>query len=151
MTEQPADEALYDDPYDEPEAEVLHFDAPAQTDDRPTIPFRLGDDPQILYSRRPKYAIIMRLSKLADSKDPAVRFSMVDEFMVAALDKDSREYLQERFEDPDDEWDYEVLTPVIEQLGARWFPKVPPGRSGGSGRTQNRSGRRSTVRARSEG
>lgn len=147
MTEQPADEALYDDG---PDAEVLHFDGPrVEPTERATVPFRIGDDPRILYSRRPKYAIIMRLLRITESKDPTVQYTLVDEFLEAALDTGSRDYLRDRFEDPDDEWDYEVLIPVIEQLGGRWFPGVPPGRSGGSGRTQNRSGRRSTVRARS--
>lgn len=152
MSEQPADD--YEDGYAEPawdEADVLQFDAPAPDPAaRAPIPFRIGDDPTVLVSYRPKYAVLMRLVRLSDSADQTATLKLVDEFIEVALDPESAEYLRGKFEDPECDWDYDVLIPIITQLTRRWFPKSPAGRSPGSRSTPTRTGRRSTVRSRSE-
>lgn len=147
---------LYDGPEQGPEfdeAEVLHFDVPpseASPHAKP-VPFRIGDDDRILVSYRPKYGSVMALLRLAESKDPAEQFKLVDVFMDVALDADSADYLRDRFEDPEDEWDYDVLVPVIQRLTGVWFPKSQRGSSPGGRATPRRTGRGSTVRRRSGG
>lgn len=154
MTEQPYDEndpdegPEQDDLLPEPEdgGEVLRFAVEEDRARGPETRFQIGDDLTILVARRPKAALIMKLYRLTESASMVQQLESIDVFIDTTMDADSAAYLRDRFEDPDDEWDYDVLTPVIKALTAQWFDR-PTGRSSASSRRPSRSGRRSTVRS----
>jgi hypothetical protein len=131
----------------EPDEPVLRFEVEEDRARGPATRFTIGDDPTVLLARRPKAALIMKLFRLAESGSPIEQLQSIDLFVDMVLDGESADYLRDRFEDPADEWDYDVLTPVVKALTAQWFGR-PTGRSPGSSRRPNRSGRRSTARRR---
>lgn len=134
------------------DSEVLSFAAPPAPDRAadPTVKpirFTLGDDPFIFTAIRPKSAILIQLSSI-DEGDPMQLARAASQFINAVFDKESKDYLWGRLLDPEDDWDYDVLIPVIDTLKERWF-KRPPGSRPGSAKQRRRSGPSSTARSRS--
>lgn len=133
------------------DAEVLQFEAPKTEVNRSKLtPFRVGDDPTILVARLPKSAVLINMVKAADDPDPLKQAMVVEDFMDGALLPDSAAYLRRRFTDPDDDWDYDVLIPIINQLKERWG-LGPTGSRTGSAKPPARRGGRSTGSSRSRG
>lgn len=73
--------------------------------------------------------------------------AMVEHFMKV-LPKPDRERLEERFEDEDSSWDYDMLIPVIKAAQERWFGR-PTGRLAAPSRTRSTTGSSSTAKPRS--
>lgn len=73
--------------------------------------------------------------------------ALVEHFMKV-LPKGDRERLQDRFEDEDSTWDYDMLVPVVKAAQERWFAR-PTGRSAGSSPTRPTTGRSTTAKPRS--
>lgn len=151
----------YDDDTDDEAADeerVPHFRVDAEDEDTPTLdpdefPFTLGragepvEGAKVLIARRPKAAVLMRLASVdPHTKDLSTMVRVIDTFLDHVLDKESREYVRGRFDDPDDDWDVDLLVPVINACKARWYGR-PTGRATGSSGSPNSRGKRSTARS----
>lgn len=147
-------------PTDEtPDGEVLRFEDPTvgQEPVKPT-PFTIGDDPTILYALRPKKQYLLNFAVIVgalDEKDAtpetlARGMAMLGDFLDRILLPESRDYLTARFDDPEDPWDIDVLTPTVQGLVGLWFARPTGSRAGSSGTRRNAS-KRSTARLRSQG
>jgi hypothetical protein len=135
--------------------EVVRFDAATEPRDRSQdrIPFALGDDDTVMYAVRPKVVILMDVAaSLADSENVFGQARAVNEFIDKILDDDSRLYLRERFDDPDDDMDLDNddLISAMEYVVGRWYGR-PTGSRPGSPEPRSRSGKRSTAKRRSRG
>lgn len=133
-----------------------------QAEQSDTFPFTLGRDtddspagqpadPRVFTARRPKMATMLRLGRMSDGIDleTATLGSMVgvfDDLLDAILAKDDREYVRGRMDDPDSDWDLDMLVPLLEVVREKWWPERPTGRSAASGGPQRKRGKRSTVR-----
>lgn len=117
------------------------------TVDRKVLDFEL--DGETLYARRPKTNAFLALADFADSDDAYVQIRGVRTFMEECLIPESRGVIQERLDDPDDEFDLDDIVPIInwliEEMSAR-----PTGRPTASSGRPKRTGNRSTARSRSE-
>jgi len=106
---------------------------------------------KVLTARRPKTAVLMRLAVVdPNSKDIATIVRVVDTFLDNVLDRESRDYIRGRFDDPDDDWDFDLVIPVINACKARWYGGRPTGRATGSSGSPSSRGKRSTGRSRSQ-
>jgi hypothetical protein len=96
----------------------------------------------ILNAYRPKQWMLLKIGEAQGQEQ-------IDLFMDEVMDPESADYLRDRFDDPDDDFDVDALAPTIQGLIGLWYGR-PTGRSGGSQRQRGnaRSGRRSTVRRR---
>lgn len=106
---------------------------------------------QVLHARRPKTAVLMNIATLDPDNVPLEQMLLVvNQFIDFALDKPSREYLRGRLNDPDCDWDVDMLVPFINHGKARWFRR-PPGRATGSSGSPGSPGIPSTGGATSAG
>lgn len=115
--------------------------------DRKVIDFDLDGD--TLYARRPKTNAFLALAEYQNNDDPYAQIRGVRTFMEECLIPDSRGIIQERLDDPDDDFDLDDIIPIInwliEELSTR-----PTGRPTASSGRPRRTGNRSTARAHSE-
>jgi hypothetical protein len=129
----------------------VRFDAPARENrDGDVIPFYLGEDDTVLIARRPKMAALMNLAKGLESDNDLEKVRVFDEFLDTVLEPESAEYLRDRFDDPEDDLDLDALDKPLQYLVGRWY-KRPTGSRPASQRSPRRTGKASTVRARSKG
>lgn len=126
------------------------------------FPFTLGrdtddtpqgkpSDPRVFQARRPKMATMIRLGRqVGDVELETLTLgSMVgvfDDLMDAILDEDDRTYIRAKMDDPDSDWDLDLLVPLLQVVRDRWWPERPTGRSAESRGPQRKRGKRSTVR-----
>lgn len=141
------------------EPEVLQL--AGATEDRDTsndlIGFVLGDAPEVYTGKRPKMAVLLKVaSALDDDTNPMAQAAAFDQMIEKILTPESSEVLRARLLDDDDDLDLD--SPGIQQmfktLVGLWYGGPIGGRSTGrpgSRGSQQRTGRRSTVRARSGG
>lgn len=145
----------------EPVVEPLKFsttpDTPRDTTgDR--IPFQLDDDETMLWAERPKMATLLQLTgSIQQILDPTANLNIqlgaaaaIQDFVNVCFDGPTRVYLQERFDDPDDQLDITDLMPVVQHFVGRWYGR-PTGSLSGSSGGRPKSGKRSTARRRSQG
>lgn len=105
---------------------------------------------RVLHARRPKTAVLMNIATLdPDKMDLPTILRVTDQFITYALDKPSREYLRAQLDDPDCDWDVDMLVPFINHAKARWFRRPPGGATGSSG-SPTTPGKPSTGTAPSE-
>jgi hypothetical protein len=117
------------------------------------VHFQLDDDDTVLVANRPKQAALLNVAKAVGGLDDADELGaagMLDDLLDKIIDADSAAYLRERFDDPDDDLDLDVLEPIMKQLIGLWYGR-PTGRRPGSSGSPQRTGKRSTVRRRSGG
>lgn len=140
---------------------VPHFvadDEDEDTDPRDLFHFTLGrkDEPtkgaKLLTGRRPKSWVLMQLAIVdPNTKDMGTIANVLNTFLDHVLDQESRDYVRSRFLDPDDDWDVDMLLPVINACKARWYGGRPTGRATGSSGSPGSHGTRSTGRSPSRG
>ena len=109
---------------------------------------RAERESHVFLMHMPKLSIIIRLARDADVDDTMSMMGVFDDFIDSALDREDRQYLRAQLQDPDSDWDYDLLLPISDIARERWYPTRPTGRSSGSAGPQRRSGKRSTVRSR---
>lgn len=117
------------------------------------VPFQLGDNPQVLVGKRPKLAILLDLvSLLMDDTKPMAQAAGLREFIDVVLDDESAKHLHARLSDPKDDLDLDSpgFTMMFQTLVGLWY-QGPTGGPRGSSRSPARTGKRSTVRKRSQG
>lgn len=137
-------------------ADVLTFTAPKADPSTRVVPFRLDtmdDDEEDLHAVRPKQAVLVRVvTDLGDldGMDGLAAAGALDAIMRKVFDADTVAYLDERFQDEEDDLDLDVLEPILKALIGVWYGG-PTGRRPGSSGPQRQRGRRSTVRSRSGG
>lgn len=138
-----------------------------QADAGDSFPFTLGrdtdgtpegqpPDPRVFTARKPKMSTMLRLGREVGGVDleQATLGSMVgvfDDLIDAVLDADDRKYVRDKMDDPDSNWDLDMLVPLLQTVREKWWPERPTGRSGGSSGPQRKRGKRSTVRSPSKG
>jgi hypothetical protein len=109
------------------------------------------EDRHVLHARRPKTAVLMNMATLdPDKMSLPDMLRITDQFITFALDKPSREYLRAQLDDPDSDWDVDMLVPFINHGKARWLRR-PTGRATGSSGSPGSPGTRSPEPAGSEG
>lgn len=101
-----------------------------------------------LVGREPKKSSLLSLASVAGLDDPVQQVNAVMVYIEGMLVPESRAYVFDRLNDPDDDLDYEDLVPIMkgitEALSER--PTPPPPASPGR---RSQSGRPSTARSRS--
>lgn len=135
---------------------VLQF-AGAETDRDTTndhVPFQLADDDTTTYhARRPKMAILLKVATaLNDDSDPIKQAGSFHDLIGRVLEPESAEALHARLEDEDDDLDLDSpgIENMFKTLVGLWYGG-PTGKPRASRSSPSRTGRRSTVRARSKG
>jgi len=135
------------------EPEVLQLAGATEGRDKTNdlVPFRLGDDDTVYTARRPKMAVLLRVAAtLDDDTNPLAQAASFEALLGKILTPDSAAAIRERLEDDDDDLDLD--SPGIENLFQTmlglWYGGPTTKRRGSAG-SQSRTGRRSTVRARS--
>lgn len=135
------------------EDDVLQFAGAEENRDKSNDhqPFRLAGDDTVYHARRPKSAILLKLmAALGDDNDGMAQVMAFDNLLGKILQPDSEKALRDRLEDEADDLDLD--SPGIEQmfkaLVGLWYGG-PTGRPPASRRSPSRTGKRSTVRARS--
>lgn len=135
------------------EADVLQFAGADEDRDKTNdqVPFRLAGDDTVYVGHRPKMAVLLEvLEALSDEADQMAQALAFNRLMDKVLTPDSVTALRDRFADEDDELDLD--SPGIEQmfktLVGLWYGG-PTGKAPASRRSPARTGKRSTVRARS--
>lgn len=120
---------------------------------RDRVPFTLDDDDTIFWATKPKTAVLLNLGVAAANTvltdDDESKLRLYDLWIDSVLDDESGRYLRRRFFDRDDTWDVDMLDPVMEALGQRWYARPTGGQSGSAGLPRT-TGRRSTGRSRSK-
>ena len=140
-------------PEPEEDATVLQF-AGAETDRDKTndhVPFQLGDDPTIYHGKRPKMAVLLKVAAvLDDDTDPLKQATSFNDLIEKVLEPESAEALHERLLDEDDDLDLDSpgIENMFQTLVGLWYGR-PTGKRPALRGSQPRTGRRSTVRARS--
>lgn len=151
-----------DDSHEVDGEHVPHFVADGDEDDEGYDPdlfqFTLGrrTEPtkgaRVLTGRRPKAAVLMQLAIVdPNTKDLGTIAHVINTFLDHVLDKPSRDFVRSRFLDPDDDWDVDMLVPVIQACKARWYGGRPTGRATGSSGSPGSRGSRSKGRSPSKG
>lgn len=111
-------------------------------------------DPRVLTCRRPKGGWwIKMMRQTGNGAADLDTLSLIEQVAIAEhftqiLPPEDRAYLVGKFENADDDWDYDMLIPVIKAAQERWFA-TPTGKSAGSSPTPRRTGSGSTGRSRS--
>lgn|SRR5262245_2411144 len=124
------------------------FDVPVK-DKKARAEFQLADDPaMLLVAIQPKSALLLPLAKMAGGDDDLANAQVIEAFLDLVMEPESREYLQGRLMDPEDNLDVEDLTPIIQWLQETWTER-PTGPRRGSGPQRRRTGQRSTAGVRS--
>ena len=124
--------------------QVPHFVVDDDEGDDPDEPgiftFTLGrkgdapEDARLLYAHRPKTAILMQFATIdPKSQDIGLLVNMTNLFLDSVLDRASRDYVRSRLLDPDDNWDIDMLVPVIHRLKGRWYGRPTGPATGASG------------------
>jgi hypothetical protein len=132
-----------------------------------SFPFRLArdtddtpegqpSDPRVFLARKPKMAIMLKLGRMVDGVDLETitlgdMTGVFDDLLRAICAPDDKAYIDAKMEDPESDWDLDMLVPLLEKVREKWWPDRPTGRSAGSRGPQRKSGKRSTVRSRSRG
>jgi hypothetical protein len=117
------------------------------------VPFQLGDDETVYHGRRPKMAILLKVAAaLDDDSNPMAQAMAFDRLIEKVLEPDSAAALRERLEDEDDDLDLDSpgIQSMFQTLMGLWYGG-PTGKRPASRGSRPRTGRRSTVRARSGG
>lgn len=110
-----------------------------------------------LVAVRPKQAVLLAAAQavmmgsqpdevMPGSSQVMAFLSLQDEM----FDPDTRAYLQERWDDPDDDLDVDVLEPIFQALVGLWYGR-PTGSPAGSPQSRRTAGKSSTARSRSRG
>lgn len=159
--EQPQERFRPDDSHEVDGEHVPHFVADGDEDedtDPDVFQFTLGrrDEPtqgaKVLTGRRPKSWVLMQLAIVdPNTKDMGTIANVLNTFLDHVLDQESRDYVRSRFLDPDDDWDVDMLLPVINACKSRWYGGRPTGRATGSSGSPGSHGPRSTGRSPSKG
>lgn len=106
-------------------------------------------DGEKLSARRPKTAAFLALADTQDSQNPIDQVRAVKVFMDECLVPDSRDHIQDRLDDPDDEFDLDDIVPIINWLIEELSTTSrPTGRPTASSGRPKRTGSRSTARSR---
>lgn len=125
-------------------AQPLDFHSPARVLEE--TPFMLDDEPMVAI--KPKGGQLLSLAKdirlMADT-DPLAQTEIIDRFMAMCMTPDSSRRITERLEDPDDDFDVDTLTVIIQRLQEVWTDR-PTTPSPGSSRRRGTTGRGSTGR-----
>lgn len=136
-------------------ATVLQF-AGAETD-RDTsndhVQFHLGDDPTIYHAKRPKMAVLLKAAAvLDDDTNPLAQATSFNDLIAKVLEPESAEAVHARLQDEDDDLDLDSpgIKNMFQTLVGLWYGR-PTGKRPALRGSQARTGRRSTVRARSQG
>lgn len=139
----------------QPDETVLQF--AGANEDRDTtndhVPFQLGEHPQVYHGKRPKMAILLQVaSALDDDTNPFAQATAFNELIDKVLEPESSEALHARLEDEDDDLDLDSpgIENMFQTLVGLWYGG-PTGKRPASRGSRPRTGRRSTVRARSAG
>lgn len=122
-----------------------------KTNDR--VPFQLGDDDTVYHGKRPKMAVLLKVAAaLDDESSPFAQAQAFDRLIDKVLEPESVEALRERLENEDDELDLDSpgIENMFQTLMGLWYGG-PTGKRPASRGSRPRTGRRSTVRARSGG
>jgi DNA-binding protein len=137
------------------EADVLQFAGADEDRDKTNdiVPFRLAGDDTVYVGQRPKMAVLLEvLSVLNDDTDEMAQAMAFGNLLEDVLQADSVTALRKRLTDRTDELDLD--SPGIEQmfktLVGLWYGG-PTGKAPASRPSRARTGRGSTVRARSKG
>lgn len=144
MTVQPAYDA----------SDVLQL--PGGDTDRDTthdvVPFQLGENPHVLVAHRPKLALLLDLvGVMTEDTNPVAQAASLQQFIDVVLEKESAAHLHKRLRDPADDLDLDSpgFTMMFQTLVGLWYQGPTGGRSASS-RSPARTGKRSTVRKRSQ-
>lgn len=139
----------------EEEATVLQF-AGAETDRDTTndhVPFQLGEDPEVYHAKRPKMAVLLQVATaLDDDTNPFAQATAFNDLIDKVLEPASADAIRARLEDEDDDLDLDSpgIENMFQTLVGLWYG-TPTGKRPASRGSRPRTGRRSTVRARSAG
>ena len=140
----------------QPDEEMEPVRVGGGTSSRNTIhdrfPFYLGDDDTVLIGTRPKMAVLIDLvAGMTDDGDPMRQAAVFNEFLSEVLDEDSEAYLRSRLRDREDDLDLDHpdIEAMFKTLVGVWYGARPTGGRRGSSAPSARTGKRSTVRARS--
>lgn len=133
--------------------EALHFDTGADQEQPAESfrkPFTIDSDPTILWATRPKQAILLKLARGLVGDNESAQVEVFDLFLDEVLDPESAEYLRGRLEDKDDKLDIPHLMVPLQALVGLWYGR-PTKSQAASRPSPRRTGKGSTVRARSRG
>lgn len=123
---------------------VKDFTTPTK-DSRPTVEFTIDGDK--VRAVQPKGAFLLDLAALSASASELEQSRVITLFVDKVFDADSKALIHDRLNDDDDDFDVDDLTPVIHWLQELWTGR-PTGPPSASRRRSQKSGRRSTARAR---
>ena len=116
--------------------------------DRPTAEFLL--DGVQLAARRPKGAALLDLAMLAENSSAIAQVQAAKQFIDDCLTPESREHINSRLYDPEDAFDFDDLTAILEWVTEEFTrPARPTTPSSESSVTRRRTGRPSTAPVRS--
>jgi len=109
-------------------------------------------DGEKLLAVKPKGGQLLALAKdvraLQAAHDELGQAEIIDRFMEMCMEPDSAARLTSRLTDPEDDFDLDTLTLIIERLQEVWTAR-PTGPSSGSSQRRRTTGRASTARVRS--
>lgn len=115
--------------------------------ERPTAQFLL--DGAELTARRPKSMALLELASLDKDSGPVAQVQAAKNFIDDCLTPPSRDYINGRLYDPEDEFEFDDLTPILEWVVEEFTrPPAPPAPPNGSSATHRRTGRPSTAAVR---
>jgi hypothetical protein len=118
---------------------------------RELTPFEV--DGEVFYAVKPKGGMMLNLAVRANMVgDEMAQAQLVDDFLTMIMDSESgsEDRLRERLDDPDDNFDVDHLTIIINGLQAVWG-KGQSTKSPRSSARRRRTGPRSTATARAGG
>ena len=90
-------------------------------------------------------ALALLYSAQAANRDTADAIAAMIDFLAGLLNDEDRGEYRERLFDPDDDFDFEVVTEIVTGLIEEWSDR-PTRSSGGSTPTRKRTGGRSTAK-----
>lgn len=107
-------------------------------------------DGETLSAVEPKASQLLAITRGLSDDDMLAEVGIIDAFMDLCLTEETATRLRERMDDPQDPFDLDTLTNIIQALQGAWS-KRPTGPSGPSSQQPRRTGKASTARARRTG
>lgn len=104
-------------------------------------------DGETLHAVKPKGGQMLAMARAIEGlPDDLAEMKLIDSFLELCMDEPSRDRLRERLDDPEDDFDLDTLTELMDRLKEAWADR-PTGPSRSSSPPRKRTGRASTARA----
>jgi hypothetical protein len=117
------------------------------TPERTRVTTTVDLDGETLHAIMPKAGQMLAMTRAIEGlPDDLAEMKLIDSFLELCLDEPSRDRLRERLDDPEDDFDLDTLTDLMNQLKEVWADR-PTGPSTASSQRPRRTGRASTARA----